>query len=195
MVQVLFHGSFFSLFHARTGGGSRGDTSCFQGKYIKLMPSAAECHGVIMIFHFRKFLMTQLSNLWHMISINNKGLTPGKDWRIQMVKITINKNYCHNLLVVYCLSISYWHKIINPTIWFYFSFAEIWTTILNAWSCPLILALVGGKRQWQRGIFSFWMSMRRFGASRTAQFYTGWANLYLKRPVSNYAMWRGGNYC
>lgn len=32
MVQVLFHGSIFSLLHARTGGGSRGGRSCFQGK-------------------------------------------------------------------------------------------------------------------------------------------------------------------
>lgn len=103
----------------------------FKENNIKLMPSAAECHRLIMILHFSKFLMTQLSNFWHMVSKNNKGLTPGKDWRIQMVKKTVNKNYCHNLFVFYCLNISYCHKIINPTLWFYFSFAEIWTTILT----------------------------------------------------------------
>lgn len=34
----------------------------FKENNIKLMPSAAKCHRVIMILHFRKFLMTQLSN-------------------------------------------------------------------------------------------------------------------------------------
>lgn len=35
----------------------------FKENNIKLMPSAAECHRVIMILHYGKFLMTQLSNL------------------------------------------------------------------------------------------------------------------------------------
>lgn len=70
----------------------------------------------------------------------------GKTAGFKGLKKSINKNYCHNLFVAYCLNISYCHKIVNPTVWFYFSFAEIWTTILNAWSCPA-RSHTGGRKE------------------------------------------------